>query len=424
VQLSGSPRDQRGLLQERAVDIHNEQPIHRPKGRLRYLLLGSTVSLVTLVLMLLLAEMALQLTGEGPLEIKHRRWRPTRAEIFEVLADPPHFRHRPNVSGEQVYYRCRRGECWEDMRVPFETNSHGHRGGEYTLKKSEGTFRVLFLGDSFTVGEGTPVEESWPQVVGELLRERLGPQRPVEIINTAVVGYSTFDQWVVLRDHGLEFEPDIIVVGFYLNDIQWFSSRRAATAARPKTSAKYDRDGSQEDGHTLSTSGVQPRMRNVLPRTQWTHPIRLLRFVDAALYARSSKIEAIAIHRKGWSPKHERKQRYFSDALDSMAVIQAKRDIPFLFVVWPWLHSLDETYPFGGIHLTIEHNLDTRGLRMLSLLEPFSSLDEDTPLWIHESDHHPSVALQRIAADLIVERLTGDLTFGVTTGEDTEDGAP
>jgi hypothetical protein len=386
--------------------------------------MGSMVSLVTLVLMLLLAEMALQLSDESPLKIKRRRWQPSRAELFEALPGPPHFRQRPNVSMEQIYYRCRRGECSVDMRVPFETNSHGHRGDEYTLKKPEGTFRVLFLGDSFTVGDGTPVEESWPQVVGELLREHMGPQRPVEIINTAVVGYSTFDQWVVLQDNGLEFEPDIIVVGFYLNDIQWFSSRKVATGAKPSKHVQYGRYGRQEDDHIFPTSDLRPRLLNVLPHTRWTHPIRLLRFVDAALYARSSTNKTIAFYREGWSPKKKGIRRYFSDALDGMAALQAERDIPFLFVVWPWLHSLDETYPFGGIHRTIEHNLETRGLQMLSLLEPFSALDEDTPLWIHESDHHPSIALQRIAADLIVERMTGDLAFGLATSEQTEDEAP
>ena len=46
------------------------------------------------------------------------------------------------------------------MGIPAVANSHGHRDIEVTLKKPPGVFRILVLGDSFTVGANVRQEEA------------------------------------------------------------------------------------------------------------------------------------------------------------------------------------------------------------------------------------------------------------------------
>ena len=45
------------------------------------------------------------------------------------------------------------------MPVEYRINPQGFRGGEYNLKKSEGVFRIVTIGDSRTFGYG--VEERY-----------------------------------------------------------------------------------------------------------------------------------------------------------------------------------------------------------------------------------------------------------------------
>jgi len=47
--------------------------------------------------------------------------------------------------------------------VDHSTNSFGFRGAEFTRAKPPGTIRILFLGDSFTFGEGVHDQATLPE---------------------------------------------------------------------------------------------------------------------------------------------------------------------------------------------------------------------------------------------------------------------
>lgn len=103
--------------------------------------------------------------------------------------------------------------------VPVKINSHGFRDPrEYPLDKPRGTFRILVLGDSVTFGHGALYETTYPY----LLEQRLKAWRPEvqwQVWNLGVPGYSTRDELTYLEMVGDRFQPDLVVVGFFINDI-------------------------------------------------------------------------------------------------------------------------------------------------------------------------------------------------------------
>jgi len=99
----------------------------------------------------------------------------------------------------------------------FDTNRFGMRDYDrYTKKKPPGVFRILCLGDSFTYSL-TAMEDSYPKVLERLLA---GGSKKVETLNAGGNGYGTRDEYKYFKAYGLDLEPDLVLVGFFVgNDI-------------------------------------------------------------------------------------------------------------------------------------------------------------------------------------------------------------
>ena len=106
--------------------------------------------------------------------------------------------------------------------VPARTNSLGFRDPrEYSLEKAPGTFRILVLGDSVTFGHGATYETSYPYLLEQRLRS-WNPQVKWEVWNLGVPGYNTAQELAYLHEVGERYAPDLVVVGFFLNDFTGF----------------------------------------------------------------------------------------------------------------------------------------------------------------------------------------------------------
>lgn len=103
--------------------------------------------------------------------------------------------------------------------VPVQINALGFRDWrEYALEKKPGTFRILVLGDSVTFGHGALSDTTYPY----LLEQRLKQWRPDinwEVWNLGVPGYNTTQELKYLQRVGPSYRPDLVIVGFYENDL-------------------------------------------------------------------------------------------------------------------------------------------------------------------------------------------------------------
>jgi hypothetical protein len=103
--------------------------------------------------------------------------------------------------------------------VPVHINSLELRDPrEYSLAKGPRTFRILVLGDSVTFGHGSVYEHTYPS----LLEQQLKAWRPDvewQVWNAAVPGYNTSQELAHLREVGPRFQPDLVIVGFFPNDL-------------------------------------------------------------------------------------------------------------------------------------------------------------------------------------------------------------
>ncbi len=106
----------------------------------------------------------------------------------------------------------------------FRTNSHGLRDREHPLEKPPSGTRIVVVGDSFTWGYGVNDDKVYPRVLEPLLEG-------VEVINLGVTAFGTKQEFDYLKLEGLRYGPDIVILGFCLNDI--YPDTESVQAAAP-----------------------------------------------------------------------------------------------------------------------------------------------------------------------------------------------
>ena len=103
--------------------------------------------------------------------------------------------------------------------VPVDINALGFRDTrEYSLVKAPNTFRILVLGDSVTFGHGALFETTYPYLVEQRLKAWRHDVN-WEVWNLGVPGYNTADELAYLQEVQSRFQPDLVVVGWFPNDI-------------------------------------------------------------------------------------------------------------------------------------------------------------------------------------------------------------
>ena len=134
----------------------------------------------------------------------------SKMNIFK--ADPiVGFTYQPNAS---TYEKGR------EYNALFQINSLGLRDREYGPRKP-GDFRVMLVGDSFSVSHGLPIEDSLSRQLERALQsqaEKDGLDLNIEVINTAHGGYSPFNYWKSYDRWASVFSPDVVVVGISPDD--------------------------------------------------------------------------------------------------------------------------------------------------------------------------------------------------------------
>ncbi len=142
----------------------------------------------TFVLCFLVLEISLRIAGFGNLEI-----------------------YRPDPL---LYWKLKENQnCYTKVdRKPVHVNSHGTRGPEFQTAKPPNTIRILSLGDSKTFGWGLTESETYSGLIEKMLQQYVGNGKKVEVINAGVNAWSYAQMRTYLREFGLKYQPDVVIL--------------------------------------------------------------------------------------------------------------------------------------------------------------------------------------------------------------------
>lgn len=96
----------------------------------------------------------------------------------------------------------------------IEVNSEGWRDSEHSIEKAEGVFRILIIGDSFVENFQVPLEKTFFKRIENTLEN-------TEVIALGLGDSGTAQQYLVLKNFGLQYKPDLVLHLFFTgNDVK------------------------------------------------------------------------------------------------------------------------------------------------------------------------------------------------------------
>ena len=166
--------------------------------------LGLGLMLGSLIVCFLLAEVAVRALYPRLSNYNMEMWRyATKIKARGDDAALP-FTHGPNRSGD--FYGAE-----------IRTNAFGFRDRDYPVERVPGRRRIIFSGDSFTLGWGV----AFDSIMSKLVEVNLNAQgEPTEVINLGIGNYNTPMELELFRRKGLQFQPDMVVLNYFVNDAE------------------------------------------------------------------------------------------------------------------------------------------------------------------------------------------------------------
>lgn len=281
----------------------------------------------------------------------------------------------------------------------IQINSAGMRDREYPLDKPPAVKRVAVLGDSFTFGMAVDLQDTYVKQLEEILGEQgITP----EVMNFGVIGYGMWQFPVVLQEKVLAYDPDVIVVGFFLDDMvastppyqnqeNWKGHNPFETLLDDDRSILYVvnvlRNVNQlfeakyrYRGHRF-LQGIEERKQEIGPDNPNHHFYRLqIGTADAALYER------------------------FEQAVVRFADLAREADVPLVAAYIPDASQLHE--PERQYTNSVMRAAATKaGLELVDLTPRFESFADPRELYLFPMDAHTSPTGHRVIAEAIADVL-------------------
>ena len=270
-------------------------------------------------------------------------------------------------------------EQQESERFEYKRNRFNLRDKEYDYPTPTGVKRILMLGDSFTFGQGVPENHKvFPEIIERALRTAPPPNAPegVEIMNAGLPGSLT-EQWLEVWD-GLAdvFDPDLVVVVFFLRD------------GTPNASVPEFFDRIRDE---VAVANRQSR------RYQYSYVYRLIRDLEDRKKVASMYTDRFRAAYHGAPHQTKEWQRARANLIRLQNEARA-RGIPTALVIFPVLVELNDPYPFQGVVDTIQQFADDNGFPTYDLLPDFKGQNAPN-LWVSPFDQHPNAEAHKLVAE-------------------------
>lgn len=248
---------------------------------------------------------------------------PSNVNIFKTDENLP-YAIRPHA---QCEWELRTGES----RFSCSHNSTGLRDTEHSFKKPKNTYRILGLGDSFTYGYGVSFEQTYLYQLEKMLSHKNSTGTNIEIIKAGMPGYWPEPERILLEKYGMQYMPDLVLVGFTPRDVTDTFSGNA--------SYKVSRDGYLMPGGVFSNLSNQLYVHSHFFRLLITKLWRVFKF---NFFDRWSAIyQNHGFHEKDWL-------KIENEYLAMLSIVKkagANLVIVHIPEIIPLQNNVDKSYP-------------------------------------------------------------------------------
>jgi GDSL-like Lipase/Acylhydrolase family len=247
------------------------------------------------------------------------------------------------------------------MGVDISINSMGVRGPEFSQLPAEGVRRLLFLGDSLTLGWGVPEENTFSRIIEQKLKKSM----QVEVINAGHGNFNTEQEVEFYFSQGVNWGAKEVILFFFIND--------AEVTQQISDFAFF--------GYSRFITLIWSFQRQIHVEAEHlpfeTYYKSLFRPENPGWSAAKSSLIQITDHCK-------------------------KNNIAFKVVLLPELHNL-KNYPFIEQHRLVTDFLTAQSVRFLDLINFFQGYENPEELWVAKDDAHPNKLGHELISKYIVD---------------------
>lgn len=373
---------------------------HTPNKRWRNFVVNITLISSSLLLVGVALEISLRIAGYNP--------------FGEFLNNERAIFIRPSNNPQRIYEATpnARGYGWE---TNISINSYGFRGREYSIAKPADTYRIIVLGDSITFGNRLAPEENFPAVL-EKLYESSG--KVVEVLNLGLGGYDTLQEVATLADIGLQFQPDLVILGYCINDIgvasgnvnyiqrlqkygHWIYRSRLAQWIRVHLDRIDLKQSTAADNRSESFASVyQDYLANI------NNDQALLSLVEALRLQLQSSSEQTPFLRDYTNELRLRRLRFALEQLRNLQQIPTSR-FQVLVLSFPFLlQHPEQSTAFQLVQKIITHEVERLDFEMLNLSSPLASIGYEKLTIRPDDGIHPNALGHLITAETLFHHIT------------------
>jgi hypothetical protein len=269
-------------------------------------------------------------------------------------------------------------------------NSLGFRDFEYPEEKLPKQFRIFAVGDSFTQGGGVNFDDTYPKKLERYLNYMGNIEKiTYQVMNLGVPGRSTNQEVELIKEQAVKFDPDLIILGYCLNDAENRGGMNEVNAMRDRLTVRHFQKGSGLAGFLYDRSALYRLISHrAFNYRTFRGQIQYYQWLYQEEYS-------------GW--------RLTREALRELGEFSLSEGIPVIVMIFPlFSFGLDETYPFKDIHGRLHEVLDTAQLSWIDLFDVYSGLDRNILETVPFDDAHPSDTAHRIAAEVLWHHLISE----------------
>lgn len=303
---------------------------------------------------------------------------------------------RRHIPGKVGYERL-----WNEKgRAEFRINSRGFRGPEVTVPKPAGVRRVLFVGDSITLGGRLPEDQTWVHLAGQRLA--------VEAVNAGMGDIGLSEEREIF-EAGLAVDPDLVVHAWYLNDGRPTLGFREEQIFQNGLMQAFHRHSWLLQSYLVAFA--YSRLRDALVRAEVDPDAERFGWIDPMNEGQWSKDPRI------WDEVVEKAKLDWGDAwndaslermartLGEMHDSSKARGIAHVVVLLPGLIQVYADHPGGRVdhpQRAMKQRLEARGVKVIDILPGLKKV-RNRPLFYDHCHYTPEG--NQVVADILAREL-------------------
>jgi hypothetical protein len=252
---------------------------------------------------------------------------------------PDKFRHHKLVPN--TYSRFEQKDFSYIQRV----NNIGLRGKDRTLEKPLNHYRILMLGDSFTMGKGVEDDQTFSFLIEESLnKNNICQTTTFEVLNGGVDSYAPILSYLQLSRDLVHLDPDVIVLNLDVSDL--------VQEAAYRENAIYN-----SNGEIVGVPGTErpvllnQRIRRWIDQNMYFTRL-ILFYTNKLLGYKDLSIQGVVtranneIIKYTLSEDKTNRNKQWKQMFDSISMIKKfsdDRSISFILVIYPWGHQVNDS---------------------------------------------------------------------------------